>query len=77
VNKVRAGRKGGLRRSPRKTRAAKARFRRIALASFIRRIAENPQALDHPDLTEALDQLTELLVARKLVTLGLAQEIPS
>jgi hypothetical protein len=75
VTKAQAGRKGGCRRSPAKRKAGRERFRRIALASFIGWISDNPQALSHPDLQTALDSLTELLVMRKITQLGLADGI--
>jgi hypothetical protein len=76
VTKAQAGRKGGCRRSPRKRAAAKQRFRLITLSSLVSWLADAPPSvLNAPELDSALDRLTEALVQRAIIKLGLAEGV--
>jgi hypothetical protein len=60
-------------RSPKKRRAAKDRFRAATLRSLIAWLAETPEALNHPAVQPALDELTEVLVMRAVRRYGLVE----
>jgi hypothetical protein len=73
----RTGRRGGLARTPAKKAAARRRFQAATTKAFIRSLIETPDLLDIPELQAPLDDLTALLVMRKVTQLGLAPAAPA